>query len=85
MNLKQTGTIINYLDKLQIAIVKLDSELKLGDTILIDAEDPFDQTITSIQKEKQDIKQAKKGDKIGIKLEQKVKKNTKIYKINLAN
>ena len=79
----KVGKVTHYYDKIGVAILKLtDGELKLGDQIKISKGDSeFTQTVTSMQIEHQPIEKAKKGDVIGLKVDQPVKENAEVYLI----
>ena len=65
-----------------MAIIKLKSGLKIGDKIHIKgANDDFKQVIRSMQINKKDIKGAKKGDEIGIKVSKPAHENGKVFKV----
>jgi len=75
--MKPIGKITHYYNKVGVAIVELQGELKVGDRIRIERGDQtFDQEVTSMQKEYQPLEKAEKGDSVGIKLDQKVKKGS---------
>lgn len=78
---KLIGKISHYFSKIGVAIIDLSDSLHLGDTIrLVGGEIDFRQTVESMQTEHQDIKEAKAGDSIGIKVSQKVKEGCKVYR-----
>ena len=77
---KPIGKVTHYYDKIGVAIIKLDKALKVGDTLKFSGHDQeFEQTIGSMQLEHQDIKKAKKGMEVGVKVDQKVKENDNVY------
>lgn len=76
------GTVIHYYDKLGVGIVKLSSGLKLGDSLIIKnkaGEDIFTQKITSMQADHKAVNSAKKGDEVGVKLDQPAQKGWQIH------
>lgn len=78
---KEIGEISNYFEHVQAAAIKLKAPLKVGDTVHIKGgEADFEQTVESMQVNREPIEKAKKGDEVGIKLEQKVRKGYKVYK-----
>ena len=78
---KQIGTVSNYFDHVSVAAIKLDSGLKVGDNIRISGgEVDFEQPIKSMQIQHDKVETAKKGDEIGIKVKEKVRKGYKVYK-----
>jgi len=78
----QVGKIIHYYNKIGVAIVDVSAPLKVGDTIKISGHDKeFTQTVNSIQIEHQQIQSAKKGDQIGLKVDQPVKEKDLVYRV----
>ncbi len=72
------GIITHYFDKLGVGTIKLSSTLKTGDSITVKnkaGEDVFTQEIVSMQIDHQEINSAKKGDEIGLKFDEPVKKD----------
>ena len=79
---KLIGKISHYFSKIGVAVINLSDSLKVGDSIRIaGGENDFTQTVKSMQAEHQNIENAKAGDSIGIKVEQKVREDYKVYKI----
>jgi hypothetical protein len=80
--LEQTGTITHYLDKIDVAIIKLNKFLKSGDTLIIEGEEGlFYQPVAEIQIDRKPVIRAKKGDHVGMKVQFKAKVEGKIYKV----
>lgn len=78
----KVGKITHYFDKIGVAVVELEETLKVGDQIKITGHgDEFTQTVTSMQIEHQPIQEAKKGESIGLKVDQPVKEGDEVYKI----
>jgi putative protease len=79
---KLIGEIIHYFGKIGVAVVKLEDTLRVGDTIKItDGGTEFTQTIESMQIEHQQVQEAKAGESIGLKLNQKAREGYKVYKL----
>ena len=79
---KKIGKIIHYFAKLKVGVIKLSDKLKIGDNIrVLGGETDFDQSIKSIEIDKKKLKKADKGDLIGVKFNQKVRKGYNVYKI----
>lgn len=79
---KLIGRVIHYYDKLKVAVLKLDSLLKVGDEIRIEGGDvDFTQTVESMQFDHKDIKKAKAKEEVGIKVAQKVRDGYRVFKI----
>ena len=81
MEKKQIGKIPHYFDKISVAVIELKAPLKVGDTITIEGHgNSFDQNITSMQIDNKPIKEAKKGQSIGLKVAQPVKQKDLVFK-----
>jgi U32 family peptidase len=75
------GIVSNYFDHVGVAAVKLKTGLKKGDKIrVIGGNVDFEQTVDSMQIQHKVVLDAKKGEDIGIKLKEKVRKDYKIFK-----
>lgn len=80
---KLIGKVVHHFGKIGVAVIQLDSGLKRGDTIRIaggEATD-FKQAVESMQVDHKDIKKAKKGDEVGMKVSEKVREGYKVYKL----
>ena len=72
--LKVLGKVIHYYDKLGVAIVDLSAPLKVGDTVLFRrGEQELLQTVDSMQIEHESVEKAKKGQVIGMKVDEPMK------------
>jgi putative protease len=81
MDKKEIGRIAHYFPKVGVAVVALSADLKKGDLVTIGGKsEPFDQTIQSMQIEKQEIPIAKKGQMIGLKVEKPVHEGDIIWR-----
>jgi len=73
---KEIGRVSSYFSHVGVAAIKLSGSLKIGDKIRIKgATTDFEIPINSMQIERKDVKVAKKGDHIGIKVPDKVRPN----------
>ena len=82
MKEKLIGKITHYFDKISVAIIELSGVLKVGDRVHVKGSSTdFEQDISSIQIEHEDMKKAKKGDAIGVKIDEKVREGDEIYLI----
>jgi len=80
--LKEVGTISNYFKKINVAVVDLTDELKVGDKIKITGgTTDFEQTVESMQIEHKNVEVAKAGDSIGLGVKDRVRKGNKVYKL----
>jgi len=82
MEEKLIGKITHYFGKIEVAIIELSGVLKVGDRVHIKSHNnDFEQDVSSIQIEHKNVKKAKKGDAIGMKVDQKVKEGDEVYLI----
>ena len=71
---KEIGRVSSYFSHVSVAAIKLTGKLKVGDKIHLKGHTTdFETDVESIQIEKESIKEAKKGDHIGIKVPEKVR------------
>ena len=79
---KEIGKITHYFDKISVGVINLSSSLKIGQTIHINGvNEDFEQEIESMQLDHKDVKTAKKGDLVAIKVNKPVHKNDKILTV----
>ena len=83
MEEKEIGYVSNYFSKISVAAVEIiDGTLSVGDTLHFKGHTTDFQTkIESMQIEHQSVSQAQKGDSIGLKVSEKVRKEDKVYKV----
>jgi putative protease len=76
------GSITHYFPHVQAAVIKLKEPLVMGNTIKIKGHTTdLTQAVTSIQIDRVDISNAKKGDEIGLQVSSRVRQGDKVYKI----
>ncbi|MBI4153130.1 translation elongation factor-like protein [Candidatus Woesearchaeota archaeon] len=80
---QKIGTIQHYFDNVSVAALKIvKGSLKVGDTIHIKGHTTdFTQKVESMQTEHKAIKEAKKGDDIGIKVSDRVREQDDVFKV----
>lgn len=82
---KLVGKVTHYYEKIGVAVISVQSALSVGDQIKIKApagsprETDFTQAVSSMQVEHQSVTKAKKGDDIGLKVDQAVKDNDQVF------
>jgi len=78
---KQIGVVSHYFDHVKVAAIKLTAALKVGDSVEFrGGEVDFEQKIGSMQIQNEKVEKAKKGEEIGIKVKEKVRKGYKVFK-----
>jgi len=79
---EKIGVVEDFFAKISVIAVKLEDDLIVGDKIHIKGHTTdFIQTVESIRIEHQKVNVAKKGDSVGIKVEQRCRKSDVVYKI----
>ena len=79
---KLIGRVTHYFPKVEAAIIKLEDNLQIGDRVKFKRDDQeFEQNVESMQIDHKDIQKAKKGQEIGVKVDQKVKEGWEVYKV----
>lgn len=79
---KLVGLITHYFPHVQAAVIKLKEPLTMGNTVKIKGfTTDLTQIITSMQIDRVDISNAKKGDEIGLQVSSRVRQGDKVYKI----
>lgn len=80
--LQEVGEIAHFFSKISVAVVELKAPLSVGDKIRIQGPTTnFEQTVQSMQIEHNDVKTAKKGQSIGLKVNERVREGDTVYKI----
>jgi len=81
---KEVGRVVNYFDKIGVAVIDLSKVLKVGAKIKMHGMNTgtdFEMEVKSMQVEHKEVEKAKKGDSIGMKTDKPVKRNDKVYLI----
>jgi putative protease len=79
---KLIGKVTHYFGKIGVAVIELEDTLRVGDTIrIVGGGTDFTQTVESMEIERKKVKEAKAGQAIGLKVNQKVREGYKVYKI----
>ena len=79
---EKIGVVEDFFAKISVIAVKLEDDLRVWDKIHIKGHTTdFIQTVESIRIEHQKVNFAKKGDSVGIKVEQCYRKSDVVYKI----
>jgi len=82
MEEKLVGKVTHFFGKPSVGMVQLSDVLKVGDTIRVKGKNlDFTQKVTSMRIEFTDVNEAKAGDLIGTKVDQKVHKDDEVYKV----
>ncbi len=80
-NIVEVGQITHFFAKINVAVVDLTLQIAVGDTIAIKGPTTdFTQTVESMQIEHEGVKEAKAGQSVGLKVNQRVKEKDIVYK-----
>lgn len=75
----QIGEVTHYYSNLGVAIVKLNKGLKTGENVHFGGNQTnFDQVISEMQLEHASIEAGKKGQEVGVKVNDKVREGDKV-------
>jgi translation initiation factor IF-2 len=79
----KVGEVFSYFSKAGVAAVKItDGTLKVGDKIhVLGHTTDFTQAVNSMQIEHESMQEVKKGDQVGIKIDDRVRPNDVVYKV----
>lgn len=79
---KKVGEIKHYYSNISVAVVDLTGTLKAGDEIHVKGgTTDFTVKVDSMQIEHENVKEAKKGQSIGLKVPEKVRESDIVYKV----
>lgn len=80
---KKLGKVTHFYDKIGVAVLELTGAIKIGDQVkFVKNEEEFEQTVDSLQLDRKEIKSAKKGDDVAIKVDKPVKTGTLVYLVS---
>lgn len=79
---KDIGSVVNYYKNVTTAEIRLWEDLKIGDEIIIQGNKTgsFMQKVESMQIDGEDIREAEKGQNVGLFVKEKVRPNDLVYK-----
>jgi len=80
---KLIGKITHYFTNIGVGVIEITKgDLKVGDKIHIKgATSDFEQAVDSMQIEHENIEKAKKGDAIGLKVDQQIREGDQVFKV----
>ena len=82
MSETEIGAITHFYGHINVAIIKLSDTLRVGESIHIKGHtSDFNQGVSSMQIEHKDVSEGKAEDQVGIKVDQKVHVNDKVFKV----
>jgi putative protease len=79
---KEIGEVSTFFSHVDVAAVKLSGTLKIGQRVRFKGNTTnFEQEVDSIQIDRKDVGEAKKGSHVGIKIAEKVRPHDKVFLI----
>ena len=83
MSEQQIGYVSNFYKNISVAAVEItNGSVSVGDTLhFLGKTTNFETAVDSIQIDHNSVTQAKKGDSIGLKVPDRVRKHDKVYKV----
>ena len=84
MSEKQIGSVTHWFGKINVVVIEIHKgTLSIGDKIHIKGQtSDFIQTIESMQLDGEDVKKAKKGMSVGVKVSERVRRTDSVYKVS---
>jgi len=78
----RVGLVVGYFAHPEAAALELEESLKVGDTIRIKGHTTdLEQVLESLQVDNKAVEEAHPGDSIGIKVNERVRRNDVVYKV----
>jgi translation elongation factor EF-1alpha len=79
----EIGRVNDYFAKISVAGIDLTATLKVGDRIRIKGHTTdLEEVVESIQVEHESVEEAKPGDKIGVKVADRVRGGDHVYRVD---
>ena len=76
------GQVTHYFNKINVAVLSIKDELKVGDTIhVLGHTTDFTQKVTSMQIEHKNVDSVKPGDDFAMKVIEPVREQDEVYKV----
>ena len=79
---EQVGVIVKFFAKPSVAAIEVTSgSIKAGDVLIYRGHTTdFTEQVTSMEIDNQEVEEAKVGDLVGVKVNERVRENDKVYK-----
>jgi putative protease len=82
MSAKEIGKVTHFFGHVSVAVLALSGKISVGDTLhFMGHSTDFKQLVDSMQIEHKDVKSAKKGDDVAVKVNQRVHENDKVFRL----
>ncbi len=78
----RVGTVTHFFDHLNVAVLQLNQRICVGDTLhFLGHATDFKQDVASLQIEHKSVSEGKPGEDVAIKVEQRVRPNDAVFKV----
>ncbi len=78
----RVGTVAHYFDHLNVAVLQLSEHIRVGETLhFLGHSTDFKQAIGSLQIEHRSVTEAKPGEDVAMKVEQRVRPNDSVFRV----
>lgn len=83
MEEEEVGKVTNFYVRIGVAAIEVTAGIiRIGDTLHFKGHTTdFQDTVASMEIERQPVDEARPGDELGIKLKERVRENDKVYKV----
>lgn len=82
---QEVGKVVSFYGKIGVAAVEVTGEIKVGDTLHFKGHTTdFKSAVESMQSENQPVERAGPGDKVGIRVPEKVRDGDRVYKVEAS-
>ena len=79
---KLVGKVRHYFSKIGVAVIDVESVLRVGDEISIEGTSTnVQQRIDSMQVEHKNVSEAKKGESVGLKVSDRVREGDLVFRV----
>lgn len=78
----RVGEVVHYYNRIGVAVVRLDGDLALGDQVhFLGHTTDFLQEVRSMQIEHQPIERASAGTEVAVKVDRRVRRGDRVFKL----
>ena len=82
---KRIGKVTHFFDHISVAVLALTETIRVGDSIhFLGHGTDFMQTVSSLQIEHKSVESANPGDDVALKVEQQVRPNDAVFRVEEA-
>ena len=76
------GEVSHWFGNISVAGITLSGDLSVGDRVhVVGHTSDFEQDVTSMQIQREDVSEAKAGDEVGIKVESRARPGDSVYRV----